>query len=87
MGWGWAGGGGRVGEGKKENLNWMIFILLKPHTTVKISNVGFPQHLYRRFCVKMKYLMENYSQPFSQSILNSATFDEASTSLIALQIK
>lgn len=71
--WGGVGGEG-AGEGKKKNLNWMIFILLKPHTTVKITNVGFLQHLYRGFCVEMKYLMENYSQPLSQSILNSATF-------------
>lgn len=58
MGWGWVGG-----EEKKGNLNCMIFILLKRHTTAEITNVGFPQHLYHRFCVEMKYLTENYSQP------------------------
>lgn len=82
MGWGWEG------ECKKEEreLGLDDFMLLKPQTTVKTTNVRFfSPTLNRRICVVIKYLMENYSPFLRQSMLNSTIFGEDSISLIALK--
>lgn len=83
----WGGVGGRVEKRRKKTwIGWFCYCL-NLTLTVKITSVGlffFLQHLDRRICVHMKYLMENYSQLLSQNILSSTTFGEASTSLIAL---
>lgn len=74
-----------VQKRKKENWGWMILCCLNLKLQLKLPIEGFFPPNNRRICVVIKYLMENYSQFFRQSMLNSTIFGEDSISLIALK--
>lgn len=74
-----------VQKRKKENWGWMILCCLNLKLQLKLPIEGFFPPNNRRICVVIKYLLENYSQFFRQSMLNSTIFGEDSISLIALK--